>query len=64
LKGHRQIGYIDDLLYDQNLKFMDDFFPGLKARFRSTTVIAQMNAVAAGAGIGIITCFMAAAGQP
>jgi len=61
LQGHRLIGYIDDLLYDQNLRFMDEFFPGLKTRFRSTTVIAQMNAVAAGAGIGVIPYFMAAA---
>jgi len=61
LQGHRLIGYIDDLLYDQNLRFMDEFYPGLKTRFRSTTVIAQMNAVAAGAGIGVIPYFMAAA---
>jgi len=60
LQGHRLVGYIADLLYDQNLKFMDDFHPGLQTRFRSSTVIAQMRALATGAGIGVIPYFMAA----
>lgn len=60
LQGHRVVGYIEDLLYDQNLKFMDEFHPGLRPRFRSSTVIAQLHAVAAGGGIGVIPYFMAA----
>jgi len=59
LKEHRIIGYIDDLLFDQDLQFMEEILPGLSPGFRSTTVIAQMNGVAAGAGIGIIPYFMA-----
>jgi DNA-binding transcriptional LysR family regulator len=59
LRGHRFIGYIDDLLFDQDLRFMDEFYTGLKIKFRTSTVIAQMNAVAAGAGIGVIPYFMA-----
>ena len=59
LRGHRFIGYIDDLLFDQDLRFMDEFYPGLKIKFRTSTVLAQMNAVAAGAGIGVIPYFMA-----
>lgn len=61
LPGHRMVGYIDHLLYDDNLKFMDEFHPGLTPRFRSSTVIAQLHAVAAGAGIGVLPYFMAAA---
>ncbi|BCR04333.1 transcriptional regulator [Desulfuromonas versatilis] len=61
LRGHRLIGYIDDLLYDQGLRFMDEFLPGAMTRFRSSTVVAQMHAVAGGAGIGAIPYFMAAA---
>lgn len=59
LRGHRFIGYIDDLLFDQDLRFMDEFYPGLKVKFRTSTVIAQVKAVAAGAGIGVIPYFMA-----
>ncbi|MDJ0621313.1 MAG: LysR family transcriptional regulator [Desulfocapsaceae bacterium] len=59
LKEHRIIGYIDDLLFDRDLQFMEEILPGLSPQFRSTTVIAQMNGVAAGAGIGIIPYFMA-----
>ncbi len=59
LKKHKIIGYIDDLLFDRDLQFMEEITPGLTPQFRSTTVVAQMNAVAAGAGIGIIPYFMA-----
>ena len=59
LRGHRLIGYIDELLFDQELRFLDEFCPGLTAAFRTSTVLAQMNAVIAGAGIGVIPYFMA-----
>lgn len=59
LKKHRFIGYIDDLLFDQDLRFMEEVYPGLKANFRSSTVIAQTKAVTAGAGIGVIPFFIA-----
>lgn len=59
LKKHQIIGYVDDLLFDEDLQFMEEIAPGLAPRFRMTTVIAQMNAVAAGAGIGFIPYFMA-----
>lgn len=59
LRGHRFVGYIDDLLFDQDLRFMEEFYPGMTPIFRTSTVIAQMNAVVAGAGIGIIPYFMA-----
>lgn len=59
LKHHRIIGYIDDLLFDQDLRFMEEILPGLTTHFRSSTVVAQLNGVAAGAGIGVIPYFMA-----
>jgi DNA-binding transcriptional LysR family regulator len=59
LKKHKIIGYIDDLLFDRDLLFMEEITPGLSPQFRSTTVVAQMNAVAAGAGVGVIPYFMA-----
>jgi len=59
LRGHRFIGYVDDLLFDQDLRFMDEFYPGVIPIFRTSTVIAQLNSVVAGAGIGVIPYFMA-----
>ena len=58
LRNHRFVGYIDDLLFDQDLNFMDEIHSGLSSSFRSSTVVAQLNAVAAGAGIGVIPYFM------
>jgi len=59
LSGHRFVDYIADLLYDQRLKFLEEYAPALKTSFRSSTIIAQVNAVKAGAGIGVIPYFMA-----
>lgn len=59
LDGHLMIGYIDDLLYDQKLKFLEELSPGMKTTFRSSTITAQINAIKAGAGIGVIPYFMA-----
>jgi DNA-binding transcriptional LysR family regulator len=59
LRKHTIIGYIDDLLFDRDLQFMEEITPGLRPQFRSTTVVAQLNAVAAGIGIGVIPYFMA-----
>jgi len=58
LRHHRIIGYIDDLLFDRDLGFMQEMFPNLKVQLRSTTVVAQKNAIAAGAGIGVLPYFL------
>ncbi|WP_163338687.1 LysR family transcriptional regulator [Desulfopila sp. IMCC35008] len=58
LKGHRMIGYIDELLFDHELHFMDEILPGLSTNFRCSTVVAQLNATLSGAGIGVIPFFM------
>ena len=59
LSEHDLVDYIEDLLYDENLKFLKEFVPGHKASFRSSTVVGQMNAVVAGAGVGVVPYFMA-----
>jgi len=59
LKGHQLVGYIDDLLYDQELHLLEEIYPQAKTCFRSSTVLAQMNAIKAGMGIGVIPYFMA-----
>lgn len=58
LRRHRFVGYIDDLLYDSHLKFMDEINREVTPAFRTSTIIAQMSAVAAGAGIGVLPYFL------
>jgi len=59
LASHNMVDYIEDLLYDADLKFLSEFAPDLKAKFRSSTVVGQMFAIAAGSGVGVIPYFMA-----
>lgn len=59
LRKHRIIAYIDDLLFDQDFRFMDEIAPGVKSTFRSSTVVTQMNAILTGGGIGVLPYFMA-----
>ncbi len=61
LRGHSFVGYIEDLLYDQRLNMTEEYMSGLKTTFRSSTLLGQLQAVASGAGIGIIPYFIAAA---
>jgi DNA-binding transcriptional LysR family regulator len=63
LQEHRTIGYIDDLLYDQQLDFTGEFHPGIHPRFRSSTLVGQQHAILAGNGVGVLPYFMAH-GQP
>ncbi len=59
LKQHAFIGYIDDLLFDQDLRFLQEIDPNLTTRFKSSTVIGQTRAISCGAGIAAIPYFMA-----
>jgi DNA-binding transcriptional LysR family regulator len=59
LSGHHLIDYIEDLLYDENLRFLNELAPGQKAKFHISTLVGQMNAIVAGAGIGVVPYFMA-----
>lgn len=56
--GHRLVGYIPDLLYDPMLRYLDEIHPGLAANLRSSSINAQHRLLAAGAGIGVLPCFM------
>lgn len=63
LFAHRIVGYIDDLIFTPELDYLDEIAKGLRAQVQSSSVLAQMNAVIAGAGIGVIHHFMAE-GEP
>lgn len=56
---HVVVGYIDDLIFTPELDYLDEVAKGLRARVQSSTLIAQMNATLAGAGICVMPDFLA-----
>lgn len=60
LAQHRYIGYVDELLFSDHLRYLDDIVPAASVGFRSTSVIAQYHAALHGNALAILPCFMAA----
>jgi len=56
--GHSLVGYIPDLIYAPELRYLDEFHPGLRPHLRSSSINAQHQLIAAGAGIGVLPCFI------
>lgn len=59
LARHSWIGYVDDLLFSQELLFLNSFCRAPNVVFRSTSVIAQQTAARAGLGIAVLPNYMA-----
>lgn len=59
LQVHRLIGYVEDLIYTPELNYAPDIMPGWRSSIEVSTAIGQLEAVRAGAGIGILHDFMA-----
>lgn len=55
---HPWIGYVDDLLFSQELLFHHSFCRHPQVVFRSTSVVAQQQAAQAGIGIAILPQYM------
>jgi len=53
------VGYIEELLYTEELDFIRAISAGLRIVFRAATVHAQLDAVCRGVGLGVLPCFMA-----
>jgi DNA-binding transcriptional LysR family regulator len=58
LTGHQFVGYVDDLLFSTELRYLDEVRPGLLPRLTSSSINAQRAIVAAGGGIGVLPCFL------
>ena len=58
LSQHPWIGYVDDLLFSQELLFHHSFCRHPQVVFRSTSVVAQQQAAQAGIGIAILPQYM------
>lgn len=59
LQNHTLVGYVDDLIYSAQLRYFDELLPGLTPQICSTSIRAQLEIIASGAGIGIVPAFMA-----
>jgi len=61
LQDHTVIGYIDDLIFTPELDYLDEVSKGLRAKLQSSSLVAQMKAALAGAGVCVLPYFVAAA---
>ncbi|MCP4314537.1 MAG: LysR family transcriptional regulator [Hyphomicrobiales bacterium] len=59
LKEHRLIGYVEDLIISPRLHYRSDFVRNWESDFEISAVLGQVEAVRAGAGIGILHKFLA-----
>jgi DNA-binding transcriptional LysR family regulator len=57
-EGFRLVGYIPDLIYAPELLYLDEIYSGLTASVRSSSINAQHQLLTAGAGIGVLPCFI------
>jgi len=59
LRGHTFVSYVDDLLFSKELQYLDELYRPEAFALRSTSVLAQHQAVASGAGIAVLPAFIA-----
>lgn len=60
LARHRFVNYVQDLAFSAQLLYLDEVAPGARSPLRSTSVLAQHQAVLQGRALGILPCFLAA----
>lgn len=54
----RLIGYVPDLIYAPELRYLDEIHPNLPIALRSSSINAQHQLISAGSGIGVLPCFI------
>jgi len=59
LREQRIVGYVDDLLYAPELRYLDEVLPGLVPSLASSSILAQREIILAGGGVGVLPCFLA-----
>ncbi|MCG2841176.1 LysR family transcriptional regulator [Sandaracinobacter sp. RS1-74] len=58
--GHDLVGYVPDLLYAPELRYLNEICPEpeLHPSLRSSSINAQHALIASGAGVGVLPCFI------
>ena len=59
LEQHRWVGYVDDLMWTQELNYLPQVSGNIAPPLHISNVISQMSAIAGGAGIGVLPLYMA-----
>jgi DNA-binding transcriptional LysR family regulator len=59
LREHRLIGYVPDLLYAPELRYLGEIDRMLEPTIRSSSINAQLQLIASGGGIGVLPDFIA-----
>ena len=59
LVDHLVVGYVGDLIYAPELRYLDELRPDLTPRLASSSIRAQKAIIEGGGGIGVLPCFMA-----
>jgi len=60
LAKHRLLGYVEDLVYSPELNYTVEFWRQWRSRLEIASVVGQLEAVSAGAGIAILHDYLAA----
>lgn len=60
LARHRFVGYIEELLFTDELDYLPQVSPAITPRIRSANLIAQLHATLAGVGIAVLPAFLVA----
>lgn len=58
LSQHEIVGYVDELIYAAELRYLEEIHPGLSATLSSTSIRAQRKMIAAGGGLGVLPVFL------
>ncbi len=58
LPAHRFIGYVDEMTFSTEMRYLEKITPGAQVAFRSTSIVAQMNAVRQGHALAVLPCFL------
>jgi len=53
------VGYVDDLIYAPELRYLDEILPGLRPVLSSSSIRAQREVIVAGGGVSVLPCFLA-----
>ena len=60
LAEHRLFGYVDELSFSPELRYLDTIAHHAPTPLRSTSIVAQYSAVREGQGLAVLPCFLAA----
>lgn len=60
LRDHRLVGYVEDLIYSASLNYAPSFWSGWRSQIEISSATGQLEAVRAGAGIGVLHDYLAA----